>query len=221
MRTSEGGEPPPFRRPDRGPTSEDLDDRKRFSELVASSLADVRASAEKWRTGLAALVSLVVGGLLIKGPADAQKLTTEWRTVLSFLLISGLGLGIFGLWRTLEAAAGTPTALDYDQLVETYGSVPAYEVAAARRTADKLSDARSALRWSLILLSFGVLAWWWSEEKPAEPAIRITMVEGKSYCGSLLSADTQTFRIQVVGSSRPRLIPFKDVENIAIVTQCE
>lgn len=220
MTTSRRSELPPFRRPDRGPTSGDLDDRERFSKLVASSLAEVRASAEKWRTGLAALVSLIVGGLLIKGPGDAHKLTTQWRLIVSILLIGGLGFAIFGLWRALEAAAGTPKAQHYDDLVETYGSVLVYEVAAARRAAEKLGDARRTLQWSLILLSAGVLAWWWSGEEPTDPAVTVTVVDGESYCGKLLSADARTFRVRVTGESRPRSIAFDDVTNVAVGEEC-
>ena len=109
-------QPAAYRRPEHPPSLSDIADKEAFAAMVQSSIIDVRASAEKWRTGMAALVSLVTAGLLLKGPESTKGLSTCWRVAVSVLLIGGLALAITGLWRALTAAAGTPTAYDYDYL---------------------------------------------------------------------------------------------------------
>jgi len=100
----------------------------------------VRASAEKWRTGLAALVALVTGGLLIKGPESAAELTTTWRLLLTVLAGGGIALAIYGLWRALKAAAGVPQLIQLDEIVAGHGSVLGYDSARQRLRAMRSTE---------------------------------------------------------------------------------
>src|SRR5262249_53569340 len=119
---------PQYRLPTRAPTAADIEDRDRFRKLAAGSLADVRAAAEKWRAGLAALVALVTGGLLIRGPEAASDLTTKWRIILTILAGGGIAVAIYGLWRALKAAAGLPQTQQFGEITGRYGSVVGYEI---------------------------------------------------------------------------------------------
>ncbi|BBY46919.1 hypothetical protein MARA_03490 (plasmid) [Mycolicibacterium arabiense] len=76
---------------------------EQWDALVDSSIERATATAEKWRTGLAAFVTVVTSVLLLKGP-DAQKIALRNLAVV-IPLVAGAGLMILGLWRALEASA--------------------------------------------------------------------------------------------------------------------
>jgi hypothetical protein len=208
------------RRPAQGPTPAQVADRDRWEALISASLTATQAAAEKWRTGLAAFVTLVTGGLLIKGPQSASDLTTGWRIALTLLAGGGLALAAAGLWMALRAAAGAPGHVSYPEMVRTYGGVRQFEVACARRASDALRWAKVTMACSLSLLALAVFAWWWAPiEAAATPRVQIT-VGGKTVCGELLSADKQRFRLQVKGETDPRTIQFNGVDNVRVTQSC-
>lgn len=210
-----------FRKPERGPTAAEIADRDRFRELSQASLSTVRTSAEAWRNGMSALVTLITGGLLISGPDMAQDLTTGWRTALTILAGGGLAAATWGLWRALRAAAGVPRLAQLDDIVTRYGSVAAFEVAQARTAAAELRRARVALQVALLLLGAAALSWWWAEPAPPEPPAYVRVdTEAGSVCGTLQSADQATVRVQVAGEAVPREIGFAEVENLRLATSC-
>lgn len=209
-----------MRRPAHGPTPAQVADRDRWDALTSASLTATQAAADKWRTGLAAFVTLVTGGLLIKGPQSASDLTTGWRLALTLLAGSGLALAVTGLWMALRAAAGAPGHVSYSDVVRIHGGVRQFEVACARRASDALRWAKVAMACSLSLLALAVFAWWWAPTEAATtPRVQVT-VGGKTVCGTLLSADKQRFRVEVDGESDPRTIPFKGVDNVRVTLSC-
>lgn len=138
----------PFRSPATGPSAAQIADRDLWDKAAEGSLASVQAAAEKWRTGLAAFVTLVTGGLLIKGPEASSDLTRCWLTVLTVTGALGLGLAVIGLWKALAAAAGTPSSLRYEDVISRHGSFRQYQVAAAAaavREAGRRTEAHSVV----------------------------------------------------------------------------
>jgi hypothetical protein len=217
----DSGDARQYRLPERGPVPAEVADRDRFQALVQGSLPAVRGSAEKWRNGLAALVTLVAGGLLIKGVGDATDLTTEWRIVLSVLAGGGLATAVYGLWRALRAAAGVPEVTDTD-VVTMYGSVLGYEVALAKRASNDLRWARKSLVAALVLLGGAVVASLWAEkESPSPPAfVEVDTGTPKPICGTLKSADNGNLIVQVKGEQNPRTITFTEVKNLRVKASC-
>ncbi|MDQ3152790.1 MAG: plasmid pRiA4b ORF-3 family protein [Actinomycetota bacterium] len=71
------------------------------------SLPAVRASAEAWRSGLTAFLTLVTTEVIIKGRDTTAGLPTSWRVLVTVLIGGGLALAVAGLWRVLAAQAGT------------------------------------------------------------------------------------------------------------------
>jgi hypothetical protein len=208
------------RLPTRGPTPDQIADRERWEAMTSASLSSVQAAAEKWRTGLAAFVTIITGGLLIKGPQAASDLTTGWRIVITLLAGAGLALAVVGLWLALQAAAGAPGSVSYPDIVRRFGGVRQFEVACARRASDTLRRAKVIMACSLSLLALAIFAWWWAPARPApEPRLQIS-VGGSTVCGKLLSADGQHFRLQVDGEASPRTIPFNRVENVRVGPSC-
>ena len=55
------------RKPAAAPSKADLDERDRYARLTAESLGTVRGSAQAWRNGLAAFITLVTAGVVIQG----------------------------------------------------------------------------------------------------------------------------------------------------------
>ena len=82
--------PPKYRKPATAPTAAQVADAERWAKLADSSLATTQAAAEKWRTGLAAFVTIVTGGLLIKGPEAAADIERSWLVALTLLAAAGL-----------------------------------------------------------------------------------------------------------------------------------
>ena len=210
--------PPPFVEPDEGPSASDVADRELWDTTAAQSLTSVEAAAEKWRTGLAALVTLATGGLLVKGTAAASDIKTWALAVITVLGSAGLALAILGLWNALAAAAGTPAAVSYDAVVEKYGSYQQFQVAAAKAAASKLANARQLVIGALIALGLTVIAWWWA---PAKQTHLVKVTYGKeSVCGKLMSADGQNFVVKPDGASKSTTVAFNAVGNIAVVDKC-
>lgn len=206
-------------RPPGPPTPSSMQDVADFAALVATSLTDVRSTAEKWRTGLAALITLTTTALLIKGPENARDLSTGWRSAVTAALIAGLSLAVAGLWRALEAAAGTPEAVTLDAILARHGSVKAFRIAQANAAITALRSARRLVMASIVLLTIGILGWWWAPVTEDAPVLNIT-TGGKSVCGEVDSADHGAIRLQVRGEADPRTIPLSQVENLAVAASC-
>ncbi|MBA9002836.1 hypothetical protein [Thermomonospora cellulosilytica] len=210
---------PAYRLPAEPPTPESFRDLAEFRELVQASLPNIRASAEKWRTGLAGFVTLVITGLFIKGPSSAAALDWPWRLSLTALIAGGLGIAIFGLWRALQAAAGEPILGRLNNIRADYGNLTGYQAALANTAANQLTHARRALMIALPLLAAAVLVWWWVPQQKPQPQIQVS-IDGKTICGKLLSADKGTLRIKQSGESQERSVPFTAVINLRPVTTC-
>jgi hypothetical protein len=210
-----------YRRPDIGPSAEDLQQRERWNAYVESSLDTATASAEKWRTGLGAFVTLVTTGLLIKGPEAASDLRTGWRIALTVLLGGGLALAVMGLWLALMAAAGSARPRSLEQLMSEFGSIDLMKVALARKAVRFLRGARGLVAVALVMLGAGLITWWWAPKAAPSPAAYVKVsTEKGDYCGVLTSADESTFVLAVAGVKAPQQVPFAKATNIRIVASC-
>src|SRR5271165_2340478 len=115
------------RLPDNPPSPSELEERDRFDEFSAQSLATVRSSAQTWRNGLAAFITLVTTGVIIKGRDTTAGLATGWKVLITVLIAVGLVLAVVGLWQALAAEAGTggrPQTLA--DIRAKYGSLKTY-----------------------------------------------------------------------------------------------
>lgn len=218
--TETGTAPPRYRLPPQGPTPAEVDDRDRWDKLVDGSLAATQASAEKWRTGLSAFVTLVTGGLLVKGPEAAQDLPVSWRAAISILAGLGLAAAVVGLWLALRAAAGMPTRVNFQNVMAEFGGVRQFEVVSARKAADALTWARVLVASALLLLGTTVIVWWWAPTSPAHLVSIDLPADQPALCGELVSADDQVVRLQRSGVSKPDEVPFARIANLQVVDSC-
>lgn len=219
-----GSEPehPGYRLPKSAPEPVNRAERDAFDALVADALPAVRASAQAWRNGLTAFVTLVVAGVVIQGQKTTADLPVPWRLAVTLLIGSGLAACILGLWQILAAEAGTRTSTrTRSSIHEQHGSVRAYQVALANAAGRRLHRARNAVAIALALLFAGIVTTWWAPASPKQPPayLKITHSNGTT-CGTLQSADSGELRLTVSGANAPAVITFAAVTNISIVAAC-
>jgi hypothetical protein len=212
-------------KPERGPDPAAMRVADEFAAYAAESVTRTRDSAEKWRTGMAALVTLVTTALLLKGPEKAADLATGWRLALTVLLGAGLGLAIAALWQALTAAAGVPGPVDVERVVARHGDLTSFRVAEAARAARRLRRARLLLVPALVLLGTGTFAWWWAPPPDPQPRIAVRYDapgdgHETSLCGRLSSSDGQVLAVTPEAHSRPTRIPFSRIVDFRAVTTC-
>jgi hypothetical protein len=209
-----------YRKPAAAPNASEVADLAEFDRLTQDSLKTVQTSAETWRTGLAALVTLVTTGFFLKGPDTAGDLPSPMRWIVVLLASVGLVLVVAGLHYALRAVAGSPATVDYATIRATYGSVRAYQVALARQAADDLRMARQlVMTYALPILGITALLWVVAT-KPADKAVVEVTANGARTCGALLSADAQNLRIKVSGDDDTRVIPIATVTDMRVALSC-
>ena len=210
-----------YRKPKVGPSSSEVADAERWFELGRNSLATTQAAAEKWRNGLGAFVTLVTGGLLLKGPEAAHAVSRPGLALITALAAAGLALAVIGLWLALRAAAGSPAKANLVEVVRQHGGVRQFEVMAARIASGKLAWARRCVAASLVLLGATVLVWWWAPTRALNPPAFVTIEhDSSSTCGQLLSGDGGVLVLQVSGHRLPSAIPYGAIENLTLVDAC-
>ena len=212
--------PPKYRKPLAGPTADDVADQVRWRQLSEQSLPATQAAAEKWRTGLAAFVTLATGSLLLKGPEAASSIPAGWRAALTILAFGGLLAAIAGLWLALRAAAGTPAKLNLTSVIATYGGVRQFEVACARSASAQLRLARLLVAVSLLLFAGAVGTWWWAPPGPQTPGLISLTTPGGAVCGTLVGADGRAFTVQRVTGAGQVQVPSRSVQDAQVVTSC-
>lgn len=211
------------RKPEHPPTPADLAERDRFAALAEASLPSIRASAEAWRNGLAAFVTLVTTGAVIKGRDTTAHLTTGWRVAVTAAIGGGIALSLAGLWLALAAQAGTDEgAVALEQIHSSHASVAAYQAALANTAARRLRRARATVAAALCAFLVGIVATWWAPEARSDTPAKVTVLhDGTSTCGTLESADGGAIRVRVAGAHDSVTVPLAKVTNILIVGICD
>ncbi len=210
------------KKPSSAPSEGSLAERDAFTALARQSLLAVRASAEAWRNGLTAFLTLVTTGVIIKGRETTAGLPTSWRILVTVLIGGGLALAVAGVWRVVAAQAGTRYRLSTRQDIRrTYGTVEAYQVAVADQATDDLDTGRRLVVAALALLLIGVgVSWWAPPDRTDPPAyLKVTSVNS-SVCGTLRSADNGQIRLTEAGNHDPITIPLTQITDLTLIATC-
>jgi hypothetical protein len=197
-----------------------LSEQAAFDAIAAKSQQDTLASAERWRTGLAALTSVITAGLLIKGPTNATELDPGWRAGLTTLFAFGIGTSVIGLWLALRASAGVPTTLTFDELRRRYGTVRLYQLDIAQRAQRDLRRAKVAAIAALLVLGAAVLAWWWAPVNKPEPPVATVRHGAQQSCGVIVNSDASGLRLAQSSSPARVTIPWQTITAIQPGTSC-
>ena len=216
------GPVPRARKPAKAPSTTDLDERDRYAKLTAGSIDTVRGTAQTWRTGLAAFITLVTTGVVIKGRDTTVGLTTGWRTLITVMIGGGLLLAVLGLWQALAAEAGTdPKKQTLQDIRAVHGTLTTYEVYLAAKAARRLQWGRRAVAGAVTLLLAGIAVTWWTPATAPSPPGYIAVAHGHAItCGTLQPAGAGQLRLTVHGSHNPVTIPFSQITNLALTTAC-
>ena len=183
----------------------------------------VRASAKTWRTGLAAFITLVTTGVVIKGRDTTIGLAWGWRAAVTVLVSGGLLLAVVGLWQALAAEAGTDPKKQTLQEIRTgYGTLAAYQVHLADVAARRLQWAQWAVATAIVFLLAGIAVTWWAPAVATPPrSVHISVTRGHVMtCGTLQSAGGGRLHMTVSGSLHPVVIPFSQITRLGVVASC-
>jgi hypothetical protein len=216
------GPMPRARKPAQAPSKADLDERDRFAKLTAGSVDTVRGSAQAWRTGLAAFITLVTTGVIIKGPSSITDIAVSWRVAITVLIAGGLLLAVVGLWLALAAEAGTdPKKQTLQDIRAAYGTLIGYEVSLAAKSADRLQWGRRVVAAAVLLLLAGIGVTWWAPAAAPSVPDYIAVTHGHVItCGSLQKAGAGKLVLSVDGNHNQVVIPFGQITSLAPATAC-
>lgn len=209
--------PPVVVRPTHGPSASAPRDLADWDSLIDGALDRAKVTAEKWRTGLAAFITLLTGLLLFKGPEEASSLAQPYNWIIIGLLVVGGLLAVVALWKALEAAApSTVSRTSFTETVKEYGSIRARNMAAAEATLTTLTSAKRWMVPSLALIALGVVLWWIA---PTPVATYVSVTGTQSVCGVLESSSLGTVTIRPSNVDAITL-DIADLKSIHTVTKC-
>ena len=111
---SRGAGTPPSRaiEPEPGPkpTLLALGQEQALQVTKTTELADVRKAAENWRTGLGALLAILVAVLFLEGKQSLDEIgSTVLQVLLAALLVTSAVAALYGAYRAVRAANGIPS----------------------------------------------------------------------------------------------------------------
>lgn len=207
--------------PTSGPTQEDIENAEAWEKVATSSAESVVNSAEKWRDGLAALVTLITGGLIIAGP-DGFDMPTAWRIAATIITTVGIGCAAVGCFLALSVSAGRPSVADLPSIAAKYHSVQNFTAIQAAKKIKRVASVQALAIFAVAALVLGAGAWSMApklQTKPVTPKFSVDV--GKStYCGDLVSADKGVIVLAVTGEKDHRVLPYKSVTNFHQTEKC-
>jgi hypothetical protein len=197
------------------PTALGLTEEAALAKAAESQLEDTRKAAENWRTGLAALITLVATIFFIKGRESVLDIDVGWRWLLAGAIGAGFLFAVWGAWLAMRAAYGTPAATDYGTIMQE-GGWASYRAGLAASAADNLRDARRLTIAALVCLVAAVLLTWFAP-KPASspPALVLATVGTDKVCGELTGVGAGDLQIK---DEAP--IPFDQLAALSLVQEC-
>jgi hypothetical protein len=214
------GPAPLARKPAQAPSRSDLDERDRYARLTAASVDTVRGSAQAWRNGLTAFITLVTTAVVFQGRDTTAGLATGWRTAITVLIGGGLLLAVLGLWQALAAEAGTDPELQTLQDIRAaHGTLAAYEVHLAATAARRLQWGRWAVAGAITALLTGIALTWWAPATSSSAYVSVTHGPAVT-CGVPQPSGTGGLRLAIQGNADPVTIPFSQITGLAPTASC-
>ena len=215
-------QPPRARRPDRAPSRSELEERDRYARLTATSLDIVRGSAQAWRNGLTAFITLVTTAVVFQGRDTIAGLAAGWRAAITILIGGGLLLAVLGLWQALAAEAGTDPALQtLRDIRAAHGTLDTYEVYLAASAARRLQSGRYAVAGAITALLTGIALTWWAPASTPQPSPYVTVTHAHAVtCGLLQDSGASSLHLTVPGSPGPITIPLSQITSLAPTATC-
>lgn len=194
-------------------TGDDLREMAELDTLDESELARVRAAADKWKTGLAALLGLIATVSVVKG-RDSFK-TLDIGTQHGIIILLGVAL--------VAAAIAALSAMRaaYGPLVrKTLGANEQLRNLRLTAAEDARRDLRHARRLSvlvLLLLAAAVGITWWGEE-PTPAMVKVTKNDDSVVCAPYAGANDKTVKFK--DGSNQQGIPLTEIKSVDFRQKC-
>jgi|SRR6185436_9226622 len=199
------------------PSSASASDQKAWSTLVRTQLENVTKTAENWRSGLAALIGLIAGFSLIKGPAEIAGLAPWAAYTVGVLLLLAFACALFGTWKSLMAAYGSPRTLTREEFREI-GGIDGFRLQAAANRAARLRVAQRATILTLLLLAAATGLTWYGPRKQSF-FVNVERNSQPSLCGELVSSADGYIEVKPSGSAATK-VKLSDVSMLRAVKEC-
>ena len=214
-----------------------LEEERQLRAAAATQLADVRKAAESWRTGLAGFLAILAAVFFIKGKGSFDDVSgTGWRVALATLLLASGALALYGAYRALRAAYGTPRDEYLGEIsplfrrlhpttprdIYKYGTVSAWHHASARTAVGDLRQAKIATVGSLMAFAAAAAITWFAPGPPSPAFVSVTYrTTGgtATTCGKAGESSAGTLAINPA-SGPTQTIPLKDVTSLKVVSKC-
>lgn len=200
--------------PGRAVSLEDRNEAELRRELSTTELKRVRAAADKWKTGLAALLTLIATVSVVKGRDSISALDIDTQHAIIGALGVALALAVVASLLALRAANGP---LKRDSLVgKRLADVQGEEVTKSMLA---LRVARGLTVMAVVLLALAVGAAWWGEEPtPGKILVKRTS-DSVTLCGTFKSADANELRVETAtGVTTP--VALGDVKSVSFRQKC-
>jgi len=200
----------------------DISDKRWAQKAVGlqlKQLDSVRANAEQWRNGLAALTALLTAVTIIKGPDTVDGLSDPGRHRLVVLLGTGFVSLLVGTFCAMRAAFGTPHKLRF-----TGEDLRGFEEKEIGLAKNYMRASRGLMLLGVILVAAAtgnILV----DRKPTTKALlQVTRSDKVQMCGELLSVDRSGLYLQQQGNANrkpaPLVIPVTAIKGIKVVAAC-
>jgi hypothetical protein len=194
------------------PTITSIAEEEAWSSLVFTQLENVRKSAENWRNGLVAMIGVITGFSLVKGPDQIGDLESWCAISIGVLLAMALICAICGTCWALAAAYGIPEIVSRDSF-KTLGGLVGFQLDLATKSASNLIWARRAAILALLLAAISVgLAWY--GPRPTTLLLKVARVSGPEITGKLVSSESGYIDLKSADSSAVRIF-IKDIVKIS------
>jgi hypothetical protein len=223
----DGPQPPRVIRPvvphQTRPGPREIEDRDRLIDEVKGALANVRKTAENWRTGMAGLAALVTATLLFKGRESITDYAGWVGYTLGGLAVASLALAVVSLLLFLAAAYGRVAPVSAQRIIDA-GGVDVFNVQLATAALADLRLARRLALASTALLAAALLLSWYGPAAAGNPGAFVQVVVGgdgtHTYCGVLEGLDGRSTVLHVVGEPQSRTIDTSRIVSVRVVKSC-
>jgi hypothetical protein len=214
-----------------------LEEERQLRAAATTQLADVRKAAESWRTGLAGFLAILVAVFFVKGKDSFDDIVGDgWKISLAALLLTAGVLALYGAYRALRAAYGTPRDEYLGEVsrlfrhlqpttprdIYTYGTVSAWHYASARTAVGDLRQAKVATVGAMIAFGAAAAITWFAPG-PSPSALAKVIYRARAgrvtTCGKLVESRNGRLGIEPA-SGLVRTPPLRTVESIEIVKSC-
>jgi len=207
-------------------------EERALQETLTAQLSKVRNAAESWRTGLGGFLAVLTVVFFVQGATSFNDVASGWHWPLAVLLMSSAASALYGAYRAIRAAYGTPAdeyvpgrGLVWQALrkhlpattprqIHDYDSVGAWQDALAGQSVTDLRHAKVATVLAATCFAAAAAVTWLA---PAPGGSERLVVEARtgSVCGK-----TVTQRGDVLVVDGVREVALRDVVSVKPVPAC-